>query len=566
MIIIWNIIYSTTKQSGGKVSIEQFKVKLDFDKENAVTFDKEEQKITVKVHRGTGKGDLKAIKFIFKTETNQEIIERAPPTYILPEELETKPYTFDQGDFTPLENINDISTITKVSFVPMFEDENNDELYGMETDEEEVSDGSCNPTDTRSCGLGVCAGIQTCEAEGSWSSCEEGGISSTEICTGNSDEDCDGKTDCNDEDCTGNFNCIEKICDDGQDNDNNKLKDCEDSNCDGKFCNGGICKEGSCVVPEDCYELIQTGYGICTCEDLQDISKDTNVNYELLNNIDCSMTNPDDPDFDSEGTWNDKLGFKPIGQFKGDLNGNNHIIKDLYSEQSSYLWYQGLFTTIASPGKVRNLGLVDINLIISTPKVGGLAGRVGSGAEITQVYVTGTISGGAQPGGLVGENQGTISNCYSKVNINSGSTIGGLVGFNYGGTITNSYATGSVTGTHYSIGGLVGANNYNAIIHKSPIMTNSYATGSVNGDSNIGGLIGSGTSPTNSYWFDNEGDNADYCIGPASNCTGKAENINEFYSQDHDVYAQGTTDKWDFTPNTGIWQAQTNDFPIFQWQ
>ena len=35
-------------------------------------------------------------------------------------------------------------------------------------------------------------------------------------------------------------------------------------------------------------------------------------------------------------------------------------------------------------------------------------------------------------------------------------TVGGLVGFNQDGTISNSYATGSVTGTGDNVGGLVG--------------------------------------------------------------------------------------------------------------
>ena len=49
-------------------------------------------------------------------------------------------------------------------------------------------------------------------------------------------------------------------------------------------------------------------------------------------------------------------------------------------------------------------------------------------------------------GGLVGENEGTITNSYvtiSVIAIGSFSDVGGLVGVN-GGIITNSYAMGSV--------------------------------------------------------------------------------------------------------------------------
>src|SRR5690606_846301 len=62
-----------------------------------------------------------------------------------------------------------------------------------------------------------------------------------------------------------------------------------------------------------------------------------------------------------------------------------------------------------------------------------------------------------------------ITNC----SIQGSNATGGLVGKNYGGTISNSYATGSVPGSDY-IGGLVGNNFYGTI-------SNSYATGSVSG-------------------------------------------------------------------------------------
>lgn len=197
IIVIWNIVYSTTKQSSGKVSIEQFKVKLSFDEKNAVTI--ENNIITIKVHRGTGKGDLKAIKFIFKDANgNQEIINRDTP---LPDELETITYTFYPNEFN---DINDISTITRVSFIPMFEDDNGDEVYGIGSDDEEVN--SCKDGETRSCGVGVCAGTKTCGADGLWSDCSGGTGSPTEtICNDELDNDCDGSTDCFDSDCGGDY-------------------------------------------------------------------------------------------------------------------------------------------------------------------------------------------------------------------------------------------------------------------------------------------------------------------------------------------------------------------------
>ncbi|HEY4370220.1 MAG TPA: YDG domain-containing protein [Steroidobacteraceae bacterium] len=95
-------------------------------------------------------------------------------------------------------------------------------------------------------------------------------------------------------------------------------------------------------------------------------------------------------------------------------------------------------------------------------------------------------------GGLTGKNAGTVSDSYATGNVTGTDHIGGLVAANYG-TVTNSYATGNVSGRN-NVGGLVGNN--------SNIVSNSYATGTVTGTGpNPGGLCGacSGTV-TNSYY------------------------------------------------------------------
>ena len=60
-------------------------------------------------------------------------------------------------------------------------------------------------------------------------------------------------------------------------------------------------------------------YVVTTCAQLQSIDQDAqneateDKRYELGNDIDCSMTNPDDPDWSDTGTWSDEKGFDPIG-------------------------------------------------------------------------------------------------------------------------------------------------------------------------------------------------------------------------------------------------------------
>lgn len=83
----------------------------------------------------------------------------------------------------------------------------------------------------------------------------------------------------------------------------------------------------------------------------------------------------------------------------------------------------------------------------------------------------------------------TITNSYATCSVTGGSGTGGLAGRAYG-TITNSHATGSVTGTT-QVGGLTG------LAYKT--ITNSYATGSVSGNDEVGGLAGRANTITNSY-------------------------------------------------------------------
>lgn len=121
--------------------------------------------------------------------------------------------------------------------------------------------------------------------------------------------------------------------------------------------------------------------------------------------------------------------------------------------------------------------------VSGTAVVGGLVGKNFEG-YISASYATGSASGEHVVGGLVGANDGTISASYAtgrtKPIERRGNVIGGLVGEN-SGLILASYASGRVNG-NITIGGLVGAN------HKDIVA--SYAIGSVTGDENVGGLVG----------------------------------------------------------------------------
>ena len=226
--------------------------------------------------------------------------------------------------------------------------------------------------------------------------------------------------------------------------------------------------------------------GSTTGTDLQGISGNLAGNYALGGNIDATATS----------TWNSNAGFTPVGnastRFSGTLDGLGHAISNLTINLPTSTDV-GLFGQTAAASSVRTLGLVGES-ITGNIRTGGLAGL--NYGTISNIYATGSVSGGSFPvGGLVGRNRGTISNSYATSNVAGGiKNAGGLVGSNYG-TISNSYATGNVTGGAYQVGGLVGVN------YGSGTVSTSYAIGGVSGSSNVGGLIGlnSGTV-NNSYW------------------------------------------------------------------
>ncbi len=145
---------------------------------------------------------------------------------------------------------------------------------------------------------------------------------------------------------------------------------------------------------------------------------------------------------------------------------------------------------------------------VSVTYAGGLIGEVEDGGSITYSDATGSVTGNSDVGGLVGYDAGgTIANSYATGNVvatvsaGSNALAGGLVGEEdtlngVPGSITSSYAIGSVTADGYSVGGLVGENFAN--------ITSSYAEGNVvpykKGASYVGGLVGGNDgSITNSY-------------------------------------------------------------------
>jgi filamentous hemagglutinin family protein len=197
--------------------------------------------------------------------------------------------------------------------------------------------------------------------------------------------------------------------------------------------------------------------------------------YELGGNINALGTS----------SWNGGEGFNPIGNnttyFTGSFDGLGHTIDSLYINRPTTN-HVGLFGRINTGATIKNIGLTNAT-IRAQHNVGGLVGFNYKGI-ITDVYVTGNVSGQAQVGGLAGANYGSITNAYATSNVSGTQSIGGLLGLHREGSITNAYATGNVNSTsHDGVGGLVGW------IYDGT-MTNVYATGNVSGITKVGGLVG----------------------------------------------------------------------------
>ncbi len=181
-------------------------------------------------------------------------------------------------------------------------------------------------------------------------------------------------------------------------------------------------------------------------------------------------------DVDASGISN----WTPIGnlstRFTGNFDGLGHTIDKLYINNSSSN-YLGLFGATNSSSTIKNVGLINVN-IIGNDFVGGLVGATAS--TIKNSYVSGTVSGRNYIGGLVGWNDSTIENSYASATVSGYSFVGGLVGINTS-TIKYSYASGTVSG-YSNFGGLVGSDN--------DIIENSYYNKDTNtasmGDSYLG--------------------------------------------------------------------------------
>ena len=288
-----------------------------------------------------------------------------------------------------------------------------------------------------------------------------------------------------------------------------------------------------------------------------------------------------------------------IPVFTGVFDGGGHTISHLTIKGENDV---GLFGYLGSSAEVRDLGVVDVNVVGAGDCVGGLAGvNVGS---VTNCYSTGVVrhvgtGDDWSVGGLLGQNSGSVIQCHSSGAVSgvghyggqyscvgglvgasgamwatlaqcssssvvsgTGCSFGGLVG-HASGSVTDCYSTGAVSGAdqYACVGGLVGSLGDECVFCFAT-MTRCYSTGAVSGSLSVGGLVGlheNGTV-TDCFW-DTQRSGQKVSDGGTGKTTAEMRTAKTFLDAGWDFVgetANGTADLW--------WILEGKDYPHLWWE
>ena len=162
----------------------------------------------------------------------------------------------------------------------------------------------------------------------------------------------------------------------------------------------------------------------------------------------------------------------PIGTssapFEGTFDGGNHVISDLY--------------------------------INNTATNQGLFGYINISATIKNLTVRGGVKGGSNTGAFAGTAAGgTLTNCLNEASVSGTSGAGGMIGYSSSAltTLTGCGNTGAIYASTGYIGGMVGWPFSGTLT-----MTDCYNTGAITGPTGLGGLLGvsrANVNATNCY-------------------------------------------------------------------
>jgi hypothetical protein len=316
------------------------------------------------------------------------------------------------------------------------------------------------------------------------------------------------------------------------------------------------------------YDILVINH-VSTVEDLQNIGE---YGYYVLDN-----------DIDLSG-----INWDPIEQFRGYLDGNGYVIRNLTIEEITNSIEHRRFGLFAlSEGYITNLGVegLDINILALYDAhydyfIGGIAGY--NTGIIVNSYVIGRIEVNNVPylyvGGIAGyAHYGVIDECYTKgeilVEAKEHLNVGGILGRGYRINIINVYSEMNITfsiAQDFSIGGIVGQTHGQILINKA------YYIGEITKESNdgwgrIGGIIGEVSDGTiyNVYTenYDIAGNAYESTIKNAYvlNLSEYLDYSGEFNSTTLDITEITSLSEIDFEVNlemnSGIWDF-SGDYPL----
>ncbi|MGF6607849.1 filamentous hemagglutinin family protein [Paraburkholderia sp. WSM4175] len=374
----------------------------------------------------------------------------------------------------------------------------------------------------------------------------------------------------------------------------------------GSYSAGNILPSTAWTAPQDSGLVTQvTGYKLVnSLADLEKVPLDPAGIYALGKDIDVSPPS---------GTLYTPIGIYP-NPFTGQFDGMGHSISNLtiLVSSSGSGTEVGLFAVIDTAGVVRNLSvqgnvsgpatsgnviggsegiLAGTNLgtiaavhtsgrVVGPAPVGGgeistggLVGDTSGDSIITRSSSSAdVVSPSGDTGGLVGDNHGVIRQSFASGNVEatggtqfgvtSGGLVGGLVGYNNASTITQSYATGTVSSPIQGyVGALVGANMFSTI-------EQSFATGRVQVPGGGAGIAAyndapPGTIASDVFW-DRQTTGATVAVLVLANGAqaGSAQGLTT--AQMSMPSSFGPT--YDFSPH-GIWAMPPGGtHPVLRWQ
>jgi hypothetical protein len=290
---------------------------------------------------------------------------------------------------------------------------------------------------------------------------------------------------------------------------------------------------------------------IRTWYDLDAVRHNLRGHHILMNDLDSTIAGYEEL---AGPTANQGQGWQPIGTendlFAGTFDGQGYEVRDLFTNRTDEM-YVGLLGVVGEGGVVQNIGVVNAD-VTSYGTVGGLVGR--NDGTVSNSYSIGNLIGIGWVGGLVGLNLGTVSSSYSSGSVTGNECVGGLVGSN-NGTASNSYSTSSVIGD-VNVGGLVGEN--------AGTVGDSYSRGSVTGNTYVGGLAGGNAGTVSSSFWDTQTSGQGSSAGGTAKTTAQMKDFTTFSVAGWDIIAVANSG----TRNTGyIWNIVDDvTYPFLSWQ